>query len=401
MRATTVAASSLARGPTRFRSALLVLQVALTFTLVVSGGLFARSVHNTRQNLGYHPEALYVVAADLRKTGVRGAVDIRRAFDAMSREIAASPFVARTALSSGSFLGTGGPSLVRPALPDSGKEGFTVVAVSPHYFAAIGSRVVRGRPFAGTDDGSGRSVAIVDELMAREEWPGEDAVGKCGFGTFASECMEVVGVIEARRTSLGSRRVDRTLFIPLAQAAEEQTPQLVVVRAKGSSAAAQSAIATAARAAVPGLPYVSVRSFDELADVQTRSWRLGQTMFGGFAGVGIFLSSLGLYAIVALATRQRTTEIGVRMALGARRIDIARLTLRQARTLVGAGWGLGLAAAFVATRYMEQLLFQVHPTDVQTFAGASLIVLAAGLAGCLVPAVRAAGVSPVKALRHE
>jgi ABC-type lipoprotein release transport system permease subunit len=289
----------------------------------------------------------------------------------------------------------------RPGLDQP--QNLTVAAVTPPYFATLGSRILRGRAFTDEDHRSAPPVAIVDQATASEEWPGEEGIGKCAFGrspTDSTGCLTIVGIVESRRT-VGSQNTGRDLLIPLAQAHDEQTPQLVFVRTKLSTSDPRPGIAAAARAAVPNAPFLDVRSFDDLADARTRSWRLGRTLFGWFGLVGVCLAALGLYAVLALAARQRTTEIGVRLALGARPVDVARLVLRHATTLVGAGWLLGLVAALASTRYLEALLFQVQPADPVTFAWASVVVLIAGVVGCLLPAARAAAVSPVKALRHE
>lgn len=384
-----------------FRSSLLVVQVGLAFVLVVGAGLFVRSVQNTRAGLGYDPDGLFVVSADLRRAGIRNAVEIRQAFEEMTRRLEEVPGVERVGVGSGSFLDAGGPSRVTPQGPPGVGRPYSVMitAVTPSYFATLESGIVRGRAFTLDDHASARPVAIVDEATARDEWPGEDPVGKC-FSTLGSDCRWIVGIVESRRRSVRSAEAEHDLLIPLAQAGDEQVPQVLFVRAE-DGADVQTAIAAAVRSAIPASPYINVRSFDELADAQTRSWRLGQAMFGWFGFVGLCLSALGLYAVLALAARQRTTEIGVRMALGARPVDIARLVLRHAFLLVGAGWLIGLVVARVSTRHIEGLLFQVEPTDVVTFGGASLVVLLAGAAGCLLPASRAASISPVRALRHE
>jgi predicted permease len=388
------------RDRARFRSTLLVAQVALAFTLVVGGGLFVRSVLQTRQNLGYNPDGLFLVEVDLRKAGYRNASELLAAYDAITERLRGVPGVEHVAMSSGAFLDIGGPMKVRPSMGN--EPDVAMVTVSPGFFDTLGTRLIRGRVFNGDDDASGRKVAVVDESVARTQWPGQDAIGQCTFADDAREtCARIVGIVESRRSHLGSARMESTVFTPMAQSDdEEDAPQFAVVRAASTRSIA-TAIATAARSAIPESPFINVRSLDSVATEQTRSWRLGRTLFGLFAGVGVFLAALGLYSVLALAARQRTTEIGVRMALGARPIDIARLVLGHAMTFVGLGWIAGVAIALAGARFIERLLFQISSTDPAAFAGASLVVVLAGVAGCALPAWRAARLSPVKALRHE
>ncbi len=390
------------RDRSRFRSTLLVAQVALAFTLVVGGGLFVQSVLQTQQNLGYNPDGLYLIEIDLRKAGYRSATDLRRAYDAMAERLRSVPGVEHVAMSSGAFLDVGGAFKVRRH-PAAGNEPDAVLAtVSPTVFDALGTRLIRGRLFTARDDAGAPKVAVVDAGFARGQWPGEDAIGQCTFPDDPREtCARIVGIVESRRAHLGSPRMESTVFTPMAQAVDdEDAPQFMAVRA-ASTRSMPAAIAAAARAALPQSPFVNVRSLDSVASEQTRSWRLGRLLFGLFAGVGVFLSALGLYSVLALAARQRTTEIGVRMALGARPLDIARLVLRHAAAFVGLGWIAGLAIALAGARFIERLLYQVSSTDPGTFTGASVVVLLAGMAGCALPAWRAARLSPVKALRHE
>jgi len=178
-------------------------------------------------------------------------------------------------------------------------------------------------------------------------------------------------------------------------------PQAVLVRATGHARDIVPAVAAAIRSAVPSLAFADVRPIADLVDERARSWRLGATLFGLFGGLAIALAAVGLYASLALAVRQRTPEIGVRIALGANPSSVARLVLGQGLRLVALGWLIGAAAAMVAADWMRSLLFGVQPSDPTTFALASLVIALAGLAGSALPALRAATVDPVVALRAD
>jgi putative ABC transport system permease protein len=173
------------------------------------------------------------------------------------------------------------------------------------------------------------------------------------------------------------------------------------VRPRGPAAEILPAVRAAIRGAAPNLPFVNVRTLEDIADVQARSWRLGATLFGLFGAAAVVLAAVGVYAALAFAVRQRTAEIGVRLTLGARPSAIGGMVLAQGLRLIAIGWGIGLVASRVLGYGIATLLFGVVPTDVTAFAAASAIVAAAALAGCLLPAIRAARVDPAIALRTE
>ncbi|MGA2261270.1 MAG: ADOP family duplicated permease [Acidobacteriota bacterium] len=386
-----------------FRSVLLVLQVALALVLVIGAGLFVRSVQNTQSGLGYDLDRVIIAAVDLRKAGYRSEREMRSVVDLLADRVRRLPNIESVSLSSGSLLGTGGSVRVRSIQGIDGKPGEfrPVTAVSPEYFAALGTRIIRGRAFTNADNGTSERAMIVDDALARAMWPDEPAVGKCVFYYGAPTCTRIVGISESRRISANIPGFRGESFIPLAQAGEETVPQLILIRSRTAVSKALPGIAAVIRGALPNLPFVDIRPLEELADAQARSWRLGRTIFSLFGTVALLLASVGLYAVLAFSVRQRVPEIGVRIALGATPGDVLRLVFRHALILVAAGWFLGIGAALIASKYIEKLLFQVTPTDTRTFISSSAILLITGIAGCLIPAVRAARVDPVVALRHE
>jgi ABC-type antimicrobial peptide transport system permease subunit len=238
--------------------------------------------------------------------------------------------------------------------------------------------------------------------MAGSMWPGELALDKC-VSIGDQECIRVVGISESRRPLANFRSAGGEIFKPYAQAGIAIAPHAILIRTRGPAAEALSTIAAAARSAAPNEPLINIniQLSEDLAGAQARSWRAGQTIFSLFGAVSLLLASLGLYAILAFSVRQRISEIGIRMAVGATTWDIVRHVLRQGLLLVAAGWLLGIGAALLLAKYIEKLLFQVKGVDTGSLIIASLIVLAAGIAGCLIPSIRAARVDPVMALRHE
>jgi len=209
----------------------------------------------------------------------------------------------------------------------------------------------------------------------------------------------IVGISEPRRF-VTLQQTDGEVFYSLGQLSSA-VPQAIIVRPSGAAGDAVPAIAAALRSAAANLPFVNVRTLDDLANVQARSWRLGAMLFGLFGTIAVLLAAVGLYASLAFAIRQRTAEIGVRMSLGATPGEIARMVLQQGTGLVVVGWVLGLAASVLFVRSIKALLFGVTPVDPIAFATGSIAIAIAGLLGCLLPAWRAARVDPVIALRTE
>jgi predicted permease len=382
-------------GTTRswLRSGLLVTQVALALSLSIGAGLFVRSVQESRRGLGYDPDGLAVAAIDLRKFGYRDGQETEDALDQVAQRLARLPDVEGVSLSTGFFLGVGGPAAVTP-------ERVMVSAVSPGYFRLIGTRLVSGREFDATDDVRAPRVAVIDSDVAKRRWPDRSAVGQCVVGA-GSECVTVVGVSEARRTSIGTVASQMEMFVPLSQRGAGTSPSLILLRVNPSVSLSRAEIARTIRESLPRLPAVSVKSFDELADVQTRSWRLGRLLFGVFGLFAVVLSAIGLYASLAFGVRQRRAEIGLRMALGSQRWEVVGLIARHAMRLVLAGLMVGGAMGVTGARYMRALLFHDSRSDVTVYVAAVAVVTVAAAAGCLVPAIRAARISPMAALRED
>jgi putative ABC transport system permease protein len=399
-----------------FRKALLVLQVALALVLVTGAGLFVRSVRNTRSGLGVDLDRLVIASADMQKAVYSGPREIRAIFDRMADGVRRLPDVESVSFSSGSLFGSpsGADFLVFMRGVNGRSAGsystaaatmnsaMPQTAVTPEYFSTTGTRIVSGRAFTDDDRSGNERVMIIDESMVDRMWPGEQAVGKYVEEGLASKVVSrVVGVSESRRTAASYPDTVGEVFVPFAQAATTAVPGMILIRTKEPAADAAPLIAAAIRGAVPGLPYFSVQPAGNLVDIQTRSWRVGRKIFSAFGAVSLLLACLGLYAVLAYSVRRRISEIGVRMALGATAWDILHLVFRQGLMLVSAGWLLGIGAALFLAGQIERLLFQVKPVDTVSFIFASFFVLAAGIAGCLLPSIRAARVDPAVTLRLE
>jgi putative ABC transport system permease protein len=387
----------------RLRSALLSVQVGLALILVVAAGLFVTSVQNYRRDFAYDLDRVVVASIDFRRSSVRTPQEIHGIFQTLEARVRQMPQVERTALSAAPVLESGGPVrifAIRRSQEDPSAEMNALSEVSTDYFATLGLTMQSGRGFTPADL-AGEPVVIINDALAAKLFPGEDPVGQRLL--LGSGQAEIVGVSRPFRASIrpGSQ-AESQVFVPLSETSIFATmPQVLLVRTRRAAASALPAIAAALQSAAPDLPYVNVRTLEGLADVQARSWLLGATVFGLFGTLAVILAGIGIYGALAFSIRQRTVEIGVRMALGAVRRDIARMVLQHGALVVSLGVGLGLAGAFAGSRYVESLLFNVAAADPAIFAIASVVVVVAALLGCVVPAIRAVRVDPAVALRAD
>lgn len=387
------------RGRELVRDGLIAVQVALTLVLSVGAGLFVHSVVRIKSNVGYDLDRVIVATIDLNRAGIRRQADKQVVFGRILTRLHDTPGIQSVALSSSSPLGTGQFSTVTPGGSLSSRPSMTIVAVTPGYFATIGTRVVEGREFTAADLADRRPVGIMDAALAALTWPGERVVGKCMDVRPGQPCMDIVGLTEPRR--IGSLSQSSTeLFYPMGPDSTRE-PQAIVIRPTGDVGRALPLVAGVIRTAVPNLPYVSVHPLEDLANTQARAWRLGAWLFGVFGSAALVLSAIGLYASLSFAVRQRTTEIGVRIALGADTSRITTLVLRQGLRAIVAGWAIGIATVVSMAGLINHLLFAVTGTDTAALVGSSLAVGVAGLCGCLLPAIRASRVDPVTALRAD
>ena len=388
----------------RLRGALLIGEVALAFALAVAAGLFVQSLENVQDEIGFDVERLIVANADLQRSGYSLA-DSQLAFQNMMERASRITGVRSVSISGSPILDSGGASitvLVQSASRGEKTASAYLNTVSPGYFSTIGTRITRGQPIGTVGGTSGRPVAVVSEGLARELWlEEEDALGECLL--IGTVCLEVVGISESRR-HVAISRSSQELFVPLNQASLLRVPplfpRLLLIRTDGSVQEVLETITNAVRAD-DNLPFVSVAPLGSLVDAQTRSWRLGASLFTVFAAIALILATIGVYGMLTFSVRQRTSEIGLMIALGAKRGDILRLVTGQGLTIIVVGWTIGIAASLGLGRMVQRLLFEVAPTDMTTFATTSLIIFGVGLVACIVPAARAARLDPSAALRES
>jgi putative ABC transport system permease protein len=382
-------------------------QVALALLLLVGGGLLVRSfLLAQRVDPGFTARGVVAMTMSLP---ARYAAPEQRAdfFATLESRVAALPGTRAAGLAShlplsGGLLAGDFEVEGRPAA-DPGAATAHLVNVTPGYFGALGIPILAGRGFNAGDRLGAVPVVVIDAELARRYWPEGGAVGRrlrLGATLGADTALrEVVGVAGSVRSVSLERAPEPTIYLPHAQ---NPWPSLsLVIGARRSPDDVVRAAVAQVHALDPSRPVYAVRSLDQAVSRLLAPRRLQTLLMGGFAGAVLGLAVMGVYGMLAHAVAQRTRELGVRMALGARREEILWLCLRRGLVRVGVGLGLGLAGALVGARLLTGLLFGLGPWDPITWAGAVVVVLGAGLAASALPALRAARLDPVAALRQE
>jgi predicted permease len=275
------------------------------------------------------------------------------------------------------------------------------VSVTPEYFAAAGVAFVSGRAFDGRDTADAPPVAIVNDTLARQLWPGANPIGRRVQLAESGTVVEVIGVVKDGKYILLWEAPRAMLFQPLAQATPDSaTLELVTA---GAPIDAGHAVRVALQAVDPDVP---VYRFQSMADYLEYGqafliFRIGALFAGVFGAMGLILASIGLYGVVSYDITQRTHEIGVRMALGALRADILREVISRGARLAVPGALLGMAIAAGVARMLRMLFLDVSPFDPFTYGGTAVALLAVCLLASFMPALRAASASPLEALRAD
>lgn len=393
----------------KLRASLLLFQGGLCVMLLVGAGLFVRSLLNVRAvRLGYDHENLAVVLGIAR--GERQDDDQAMALaERLVEATRAMPGVhSATPVASVPFYGSEGRGAPYVAGRDSldllGR--FILQMGSPNYFQTTGTRILRGRGFLPTDVRGAPPVVVISQSMADAIWPNEDAVGKqMRFGNEAMPLLTVVGIAEdIRATPYGqTRQPSFWYYLPFDQYKTifGGARPLLFVRTNGPAKAMVEPLRAALQSEMPGDGYVRAISMEQALEPQLRSWRVGTTMFVFFAALALVLAAVGLYSVLAYAVAQRARELGIRIALGASASDVVRMVVRQGVLFTLAGVGFGGAAAALAARRLQPLLYETSPTDPLVYGSVIGILLLITIVATAWPARRASRVDPTVALRAE
>jgi predicted permease len=382
-------------------NALVVGQLALSLLLLVGAGLFLRALDRGRRiDPGFDNAGVATAPFDAESWGYDEA-KARAFYDALRERAAALPGVSAVAYAeylplvmhrSGDDIqvGDGGA-------PNAGTASVDLTLVDGDYFGVIRLPLVRGRAFGRVDAAAAPKVAIVNETLARRYWPAGDAVGRT-FGLHG-ERVTVVGVArDAKYGTLAETDVPM-VYLPLAQ--HWRAGRQLLVRAGPGAESLGPAIRAAVRELDPALPAPDVSTLRAENGVVLLPQRVAAIVTGALGAVGLLLASVGLYGVVAYSVGRRAREIGIRLAIGARRGDVLAMVLRDGMRLAALGVGVGLALGAAATRLVANLLFDVSPLDATTFGAMSALFVGVALLASWLPARRAAMSDPKAALRME
>lgn len=386
----------------RTRTALVVFQSALSMILLVGAGLFVRSLANVRSlRLGYDVEPVMFVLPNMR--GVQMSDDQRRALNQRLMAVAQSvPGVTGVSeAESVPFMNHESTGLYVAGIDSVSKRGrFQRQWVSPDYFKTTGTRLIAGRAITAEDRRDAPKVVVVSEEMAHRLWPGKNAIGQCiRIGADTAPCTTVVGIAENIKERQISHAVEAHYYESAAQA--ERSAAGLYVRVRGRATEQAEAIRARLQREMPGASYITTYPLAASVGNQERPWQLGATMFLAFGALALTLAAIGLYSVIAYSVAQRTHELGVRIALGARLRDVLKLVLGEGLRVAMAGVAIGGGVAFLASRPLTALLFDESPKDPTVFGLVAVVLLAVAIVASVVPAARAACVDPNLALRAE
>ncbi len=396
-------------GGSRLRNALVVAEIALAVALVVGASLLVRSfVALSRVELGFSTDRVLVVRTTVPSHDVGGARRATAIYASLLPRLAAIPGVTSVAgvrgLPGGALHSNGGYWLEGGLGPDvlgvtAPQAVFTVV--TPDYFRTMTIPIAAGRDFSSRDEFEAPLVAIVNQALARQAFPGGDPIGRrimCGLDT--PRFMTIVGVVGNVREYDPSLAPRPELYMPYEQHPSYGSALTLVARASVEPMTVANAFRDTIRAADPDIP-MRATTMTETMSSSVATPRFRTLLVGTFAALALLLAMAGVYGVMAYAVSRRTAEIGVRMAMGAASIDILRLVMGQGLRLALAGIAMGAALAYGLAQLLRGMLFAVAPADPFVFIGVPLALIATAAAATAIPALRAARVDPMQALRAD
>jgi putative ABC transport system permease protein len=407
--------SGLNAGGNRLRSAMVVAEVALALILLVGAGLLIQTFFKLREQYsGLRPESVLTLRTALARNKYPEASQRIAFYQQVLQRVKALPGVISAGYSTTVPLAmkgnTSGFSIEGRTIDQMLAGGLSYDAnhrqVSPDFLNTIGIPIRQGRPFAESDNEEAVPVAIINETMARQYWPGQNAIGKrfkLGDPSDDIPWVMIVGIAGDVRQMGIDEPVKAEMYFPYLQSGEYpfNAPRDLAIRTSVDPLSVVAAARNEIHQIDPDQPISNIRTMGEVIGEETASRRLGMTLLTIFAGLALLLATLGIYGVLAYFVVQHTAEIGVRMALGAQRRNILGLVLKKGMTLTLLGVAIGMAGAFALTRLMRSLLYEVSTADPLTYAAIGLLLVIVAFCACYLPARRATRINPLVALTYE
>ncbi len=381
--------------------ALVVSQVAMSLVLLIGAGLFLRSLDNLRNvDWGFDTEHVLVAGIDPRGAGFERE-QLAPLYRRLLERVEAIPGVGSASISLYSLLGgstrSGGIEVEGYTFADGEDPDTEQIEVTPGYFETVGMRILEGRGFTQSDSAGSPVVAVVNRKLAERFFPNRSALG--GQISTEGNRYEIVGVVEDFHFRSVSQEPNVTMFFPVTERADYLSS--VDVRSAGDPAVLAAALRAALAEAAPNLPIREILTMDQRVDRVLTQQRLTTQLTAAFGLLALLLATLGLYGLMSYNVSRRTSEIGIRMALGAERANVLGLVLKESMVLVAAGAMVGLAGAAALARFVSSLLYETSATDPMAMVVSTLVLLIVAVFAAYLPARRAARTDPMTALRYE
>jgi len=393
----------------RLRSALIVFETSAAVVLVIGAGLLIRSFAALSEvDMGFHTERLLVADTAVPVAGAAAAPQAVRFYHSLLPTLAALPGVQAVSAvmgvptrtrSNGGYWIEGGPTFEQMGMR-SPQAIFTVAA--PGYFATLGVPILKGRDLTDADTDNAPLVVVINEALVRQSFPNGDAIGhRIKSGYDLTDFMTIVGVVADMRSSDPAQPPKPQLFMPYQQHPQGSTALSLVLRtASPDPLALAQTVAQRVRALNGDVP-VRTATMEATIDRAVSTPRFRTLLLGLFAAVALLLAMAGVYGIVTFTVSQRTSELGLRIALGARPREIVALTLASGLRLTAVGVAIGWIVSLAAARVLSSMLFATSERDPLIFAAVPFVLILVAALASMVPAIRAARVDPVVALRTE
>jgi putative ABC transport system permease protein len=400
--------SSVGSGRLRLRRILVTAEVALSLLLLVGAGLLIKSFMRLQQvDAGFEDKGVLTMRIGLPAARYTQPDQVRNFYRELLRRVSAVPGVTHAGAVNGLPLsGTGGSGTTTPDSPVVSSNQQSPEAdqrfVTPGYFEAMGTKIIAGRGFDDRDTEITQPVAIIDETMAKTYFPGEDPIGKRikrGLRQSSQPWMTIVGVVRHVRYRTLEEPSRVQVYMPHTQV--PAAGMSLAIKTNLDPGSLTATVQREVKSMDPEQPLFAVRPMEELTATSVMRRRLIMTLLTIFAGIALVLAAVGIYGVISYWVTQRSHEIGIRVAVGAGRLDVLKMVLGQSMSVVLIGVAIGLLGALGLTRLMTSFLYNVTATDVATFATYSAALIVVGLIASYIPARRATKIDPVKMLRQE